>query len=171
MVTAKAVPSGALYIDLYAADGMVQHLRRNMVPNTGRTTDVPVTAMVSGPPGTRLLIAIAVSSPLNLALRPAQESAATYLPALQRELDRLAPDASPPRAEIAILAVTAPPPTLPPPTPLSSPPARESPPRPAQPRVAGRGGDSRCAAIIERVQLGEGLSSTDREILQTSCGR
>ncbi|HYZ22118.1 MAG TPA: caspase family protein [Rhodopila sp.] len=163
MATVRNVPPGALYMDLYAADGSVQHLRRNVVPDTKGGTDVPVTAIVSGPPGPRLLVVISVPAALNLAQRPAQESMAAYLPALWREMDNVVAGDPPPRAEVATLSVIA-----------GAPPSPPSPPRePAvrpQPHVAGRN-DARCAAIIERVQLGEGLSSADREVLQTVCGR
>jgi hypothetical protein len=163
MATVRGVPPGALYMDLYAPDGSVQHLRRNVIPDAKAGTDVPVAAVVSGPPGPRLLVVISVPTALNLAQRPAQESMAAYLPALWREMDHVAPVDPPPRAEVATLSVI---------TGLSpSPPApSREPAMRTQSHIPARN-DARCAAITERVQLGEGLSSADREVLQTQCGR
>jgi hypothetical protein len=160
-VTVQALAGGALYVDLYAADGSVQHLRRGPVAGGSGVVAVPIAAPISGSSGQRLLIAITTPAPFDLAQRPANESGAAYLPALQRELAGLTPGAPEPRAELATLSVVgaARPSTLVP----RQPPALPSPVR--TPHVVS----PRCAAIVERVQLGEALSDADRTLLQTDC--
>ena len=163
VVTAEAIPSGALYVDLYAADGSVVHLRRGTVPDAPAATDVTTTAAASGTPGQRLVVAITTPALLNLGQRPATESETAYLPALQHELARLKASAFDPRAEVATLSIIA----------ASRPIAISSrPPLPAS--TAGRApnpSDPRCQNIVERVTLGATLSDADRVILRTSCGR
>jgi hypothetical protein len=158
-INAQVIPNGWLYIDLYAADGSVQHLRRGAVP---RGTDVTVAAPASGPPGQRLLIAIATAEPLDLAQRPASESDTAYLPAVQRELNRMASSAAESRAEVATLSIIA-----------STHPVASAP-RPARTAAGASNapslGNSQCRDIRERVQLGETLSYADRTVLRTTCG-
>jgi hypothetical protein len=163
VVAAEAIPRGALYVDLYAADGSVVHLRRGTVPDTPAASDVTTTAAAPGPPGQRLLVAITTPVPFNLGQRPATESETAYLPALQHELARLKASSVEPRAEVATLSVIA----------ASRPIAASSrPPPPAS--TASRApnpSDPRCQNIVERVTLGGALSDADRMILRTSCGR
>jgi hypothetical protein len=159
VIAAETIPGGALYVDLYAANGSVQHLHRDVVHGGPSEIDVPVAASASGPPGQRLLAVIATPIPLNLAQRPANETQAAYLPALQRELARLAAASVEPRAEVATLSIIA-----------GARPA--APPRTPNVATSGRPanlGNPRCHDIIARVTLGESLSDDERSILRTSC--
>ncbi|MFL5286600.1 MAG: hypothetical protein ACJ8AW_37910, partial [Rhodopila sp.] len=143
VISAEAIPGGALYLDLYAADGSVQHLHRGPVPGT--RAEVAVTAAAPGPPGQRLLVAIATAAPLALPQRPANENEAAYLPALQHELARLGAAAVELRAEVATLSIIA----------ASRPIAVPS--RPPVSSAASRPpvqGNPRCQDIVARVTLG-----------------
>jgi len=106
-VSVDAVSEGAIYLDLFAADGSVHHLVRRTVPSGGGG-DMHLTAAAPNPPGQRLLVAIATSAPLNLMQRPVNENAEVYLAALQNELARGSADGPEPRVEIAIVSVVAP---------------------------------------------------------------
>ena len=159
-LTVAAVVDGALYIDLFAADGSVQHLLRRIVPPGSNGSDVAVAALVTGPPGQGLLVAFATPVPLNLQQRPATENASAYLPVLRGELARKAPGGSEPRAEIAMVSI------IPGPRPA----AVATMPASTRSRLPGLN-DARCADILARFQLGEALSDADRSVLQSSCGR
>jgi len=96
-------------------------------------------------------LAITTPAPLDPAQRPAKAS--------QRELAHAWPSATEPRAKAAMQsaqAVTRPPTTAP----LAS----------AHSRTPGLN-EVQCADILQRVQLGEGLSNSDRSLLQSSCRR
>ena len=161
-VSAQEVPNGALYVDLYSADGSVQHLRRGPLPRGPGASNVPFVVSGSGSPGLRLMVVIATPSQLNLERRPTLESDADYLPALQDALAKLGLNDFVARAEIATLTIEAAPPSaqLPPLRPIPSPHSR-------LPNAT----DTRCGNIIAQVQLGVSLSDADQKILQTSCGR
>jgi hypothetical protein len=143
-----------LYVDLYAADGSVRHLRRGVVPANTAESEVTITASAAGPPGQHLLVAITTAAPLNLAQRPVSESETAYLPVLQRELARAG--AGDRRADIATLSVIA----------ASRPVAV-----PSRPASEANRMPARCQDIVARVALGDTLSDGDRTILRTSCGR
>jgi hypothetical protein len=156
-VTIQAAGDEALYVDLYTADGAVQHLFRRSIHDSRGGADVSASAIAAGPPGQRLLVAIAGITPLNLAQRPPTENGATYLLALQREMDRVDSDAIRLRAEIALLSFVA-----------KLPQIRQAPVVPASPRIPNLNA-ARCADIVGRVQLGEALSDADRSVLRTAC--
>ena len=101
VITSEAIPGGALYVDLYAADGTVLHLRRGKVSDKLADNHLTIAATAPGPAGKRLLVAITTAVPLNLARRPTIESETTYLPVLQHELARLGDASVGPRAEVA----------------------------------------------------------------------
>jgi hypothetical protein len=162
-VAAETIPHGALYVDLYAADGSVQHLRRGTVAGIPAGTDVTIAAAASGPPGQRLLVAITTAAPLNLEQRPATESETAYLPALQRELARMGGTSAGPQAEVATLSIVA----APRPVAVSS----QPPPTPSAASRAANPSNPRCEDIVARVRLGETLSDADRATLRTGCGR
>jgi hypothetical protein len=156
----RPVADGALYVDLFAADGSVQHLRHGPVGRNQDGANVPVTALVSGSPGVHLLVALATPAPLALDRRPVNERDTDYLPALRRELGLLGQEAPEVRAEAIPLTIAA----------AARPPSVAPVAAAAKTRVSGRN-DARCADITAQVQLGVGLSEADRLILQTSCGR
>ena len=161
-IMAETIPGGTLYVDLYAADGSVQHLRRGPVLTSSTDTDVSIPATATGPSGQRLLVAITTTLPLNLGQHPSTENEAAYLPALQHELARLGATSVELRAEIATLSVIA----ASRPITVSSRPA----PTPAISSHPLNASNPRCQDIVTRVILGEALSEVDRTILRTSCG-
>jgi hypothetical protein len=162
-ITARAVPDGALYIDLYVGDGTVQHLRRGPILRAATGDDVQVSARAFGPPGQRLLVAIATPSPLDVGQRPTRESETTYLPALERELAHIAPGESTLAADVATVSIV----------PAVRPIVAGAAPLPAAsaPIRATSVGDARCQGIVEHIQLGEALSDADRAIFRSRCGR
>lgn len=156
----QGVPDGALYVDLYSAEGMVQHLQRGHFARSADGNDVSVTAPASGPAGLRLLVAMSTPSPLDLEKRPTSESDADYLPALRQELAHLTPGAREPIGEVFPLFIMAAPRP-----PAAAPIASE------HVRLPGPPNGPRCADIVARVQLGQDMSDADRKVLQTACGR
>jgi hypothetical protein len=158
VVNVQSVPDGALYADLYSADGSVQHLHRGYFLRSRGATDVPITGTVSGSPGPSLLVVMAAPASLDLESRPTRERDADYLTALQHALTRLAAGVPEPRADVVLLSIVA----------AARPPAAP-PVASARNRVPGPV-DARCANIVAQVALGEGLSEADRKVLQTSCG-
>jgi hypothetical protein len=162
-ISVDAIPGGALYVDLYGADGSVQHLRRGTVSPNPAEADVTVAAVAAGTPGQRLLVAITTAVPLNLGQHPPTEHETSYLPQLQHELARLGATSAELRAEVATLSFIA----ASRPVPVA---VRPAPAPTITPRAPG-GSNPRCQDIVTRVILGEALSETDRAILRTSCGR
>ena len=139
------------YVDLYAPDGTVRH-----VVSGSRAPD-----MVGGPApgrdGARLLVAIIAPELLPLGPRPAVERADVYLaalrPALQTAQARQGAELI--RAEVALFSVR-----------------RAATPATA-PRAVAPAPDSRparCGDLVQRFQLGEPLSPTDRATLSARCG-
>jgi hypothetical protein len=155
VINVQSAPDGALYADLYSAEGSVQHLHRGYFPPSRGAVDAPIVGTVLGAPGLRLLVVMATPSPLNLEKRPTSESDTGYLAVLHRVLATLSPSASAEVVPVSIVAATRPPVA----TPVTS----------AHARISNVN-DSRCADIIAQVQLGLDLSDADRKILQTSCG-
>ena len=162
-IAAEPSGDGLLYVDLFAPDGSVQHLQRGYVKGNGAGGEVTLGAFASGPPGQRLMTAIVSAVPLDLAERPANESAVWYLPALQHELARLTAESTKLRAEVATFSFIA----AARPVAVSSRPM-PSPPSPSRPQAVS---NPRCQDIVSRVILGESLSDADRTLLRTSCGR
>jgi hypothetical protein len=150
-IVVRGAPAGALIADVYARNGTVTHLLRRNVPHGG---DVTIDAPAQGPPGSRLLVAIATPALPDLTRRPDTENASVYLPYLQHELSRAAGDGSSVRAEVALLSVA--------PAPVPPPEA-----------VRSRGpalNPAKCSDIVSRFQLGEAVSDAERTFLRTSCG-
>lgn len=151
-VTVRGVPAGTLYVDLFAADGSVRHLPRQIVPHGSAGGDVDVTAPAPGPPGRYLLVAFALPGNMTLPERAANLGASDYVDALRREAARTPVDGAEAHADVAMVSIV---------------PARAA----AQPsplRLPNLNAQ-RCADIVARVQLGEALSDADRTVLQTSC--
>ena len=147
-----------LYVDLYEADGWVHHVLHRGLAG-GSAGDVEDMTAVEAA-GQYLVVAIATPTPLAGAQRSPRERGETYLPVLKRELSRMAStSAGSVRAEIAVVAALARP---------AAPPPRPSPAVAAIPRAPSLNA-SRCADIVARAQLGEGLSDADRAALRTSC--
>jgi eukaryotic-like serine/threonine-protein kinase len=150
-IAVRGVPAGALIADLYAGNGTVYHLLHRNIPHGGELT---IDSPAPGPPGSRLLVAIATPGLPDLTRRPEVENARVYLPYLQHELSRAAADGSSVRAEVALLSVA--PAPVPPPEALRS-----------------RGpalNPAKCSDIVSRFQLGEAVSDAERAFLRTSCG-
>ena len=148
-----------LYVDLYEADGWVHHVLHRGLAGGGIGDVEDMTAVEA--PGQYLVVAIAAPTSLVTAQRSPRERGETYLPVLKRELARIASmSAGLVRAEITVLTALARQPATPSPRP---PPAVAAIPR------APSLNASRCADIVARAQLGEGLSDADRAALRTSC--
>lgn len=142
-------PLGAVIrLDAYQADGTVEHL---FVPPFAAGADEARTsiARMAGSPGPRLLAMVTTHAALDLGPRPPVERAEPYLEALRRAL---ATDDSA-RADLASM-------TLRPPAPV---------PAAARPAFVAPARSSRCAAIVERAQLGDAPSEGDRAFLQSQC--
>jgi uncharacterized caspase-like protein len=96
-------------------------------------------------------LAITTLAPLDPAHRPATAS--------RHEPEHAVPSATEPRAKAALLSAQA----------VARPPAT-TPTVSAHPRIPSLN-EAQCADILQRVQLGEGLSNSDRLLLQNSCRR
>ncbi len=132
-----------LAVDMYQADGSVRHVLR-----PGPAARLPLQWTAIAPPGSRLLVAIAATAPLDLGQRPETEKAEDYLAALQSALQRAAP---PPAVDLAIVMVRA------------ADQSTNKAPRPASLR------SEKCANIVSRAQLGETLSDAELTALRTDC--
>lgn len=142
-VTLRNVAGAAITLDLFRPDGMVNHLRLQATTNAN-----DIRRLFARSPGTipgpRLLTALISPTPLNIGRRPKIERTEQYLPALRSALQTAANV----RADIATFewapattSAKATPPTRPP----------------------------RCAAILERTQLGEPLMDDDRTFMRANC--
>ncbi len=108
-ISLRGTANATRLIDIYGDDKMVRH-----VPRPGATAEW--TAV--GPPGRRLLVALAVPATFNLERRPEAEDTAAYLTFLRSQFDRLASaGADAPLADLALFEVSAPAPPPPPPGP------------------------------------------------------
>jgi hypothetical protein len=132
-------PSPVLLLDLYQNDGTVRHLR---------TSNRHAEWIAKGPPGPRLLVAIASPDPLYAGMRPEVENGRDYLTVLQPRLDSTGSSV---KANLAIVTVY--------PAPAA---VMRAPQRPAQ-------SSARCANIVSRAQLGETLSDEELAALRTEC--
>jgi Caspase domain len=155
---ALRVPKGqVLRLDLYRQGEVVEHLFHHFERREG---DVAWLVAVARKPltGERLLAVIAPPALLGLAGRPAEEPSGPFLAALGDVL-KTAPDGV--RADVALLEAR-------PPAPVANP---ERPrPAPVSPVVARPGGrPARCGAILQRAQLGEGMSESDRAFMREAC--
>lgn len=100
-----------LYLDMYSADGSVAHVlpsqwetNHRLVPGQVKRVGENEEWRVEAPFGVEFMVAIAVPEPLDFgAARDVVENTASYLPALQAALDRVAA-VSPPGAIVANLA-------------------------------------------------------------------
>ena len=137
--------TGALRVDVYQ-DDTVRHIQTRVV--NGHVS-IPPEALSS--PGPRLVTAISSPAPLPLSARPGLEPAGPYLEALREALAGAGP------VEASIMLLDVQPPTS---RPAASRPATLKPPATA---TAPQG---RCAAVLERAQLGEALSEADRTTLR-----
>jgi hypothetical protein len=134
-------------LDMFHPDGSVTHL-----VTARQGGEVRASESAAGPIGSRLLVGLATPVPLGLAPRPAKEPAGPYLKELRDALSHAQElSTAPILAGLTTIEVR------------SSPSAASGAPRPPQTS------SGRCAAILERLQLGEVLSNADRTILQTDC--
>lgn len=142
---ATALP--VVYLDLYQADGSVRHLLRPSA--SGIAGKLPVEWIATPPSGSRLVLAIGATRPLELGSRPETEKTADYLAALQPRLQGAA-------ADLAMVQVQVP--------------VRSAEPvaKVVQPRPSGVRSD-KCANIVSRAQLGETLSNAEIAALRTEC--
>jgi hypothetical protein len=155
---ALRVPKGqVLRLDLYRQGEVVEHLPHHFERREG---DVAWLVAVARKPltGERLLAVVAPPASLGLTGRPAEEPSGPFLAVLGDAL-KTAPDGV--RADVALLEGR-------PPMPVATP--ERAKPAPVSPVVARPGGrPSRCGAILQRAQLGEGMSEADRAFLRESC--
>ena len=166
-------PDGAsfLTIDVYDTAGTVRHLApragtRALRIGAGRKLrlgergDGPL----APPRGQHLLVVIASPQPLALGERKATEPAGEYLGALHGAIEqaRSAAGTAPIVADVAFFETAAGVP------PVESNDKRRKPPA-SSTTTPGEPQPSRCADILERVQLGERITDADRAILQRSC--
>jgi hypothetical protein len=154
-----------LTIDLYELDGTVRHLAAGAsrpVNVNGRKLQLGERGEwpITGPPGQRLVVAIASAKPLDLGQRKASEPAAEYLAALRSALARAAsaqPD--PLIADVTLFETRA-----------AAKPVQASDRRRETPSTTPAEPQSQpCGNILERAQLGETLSDADRAVLQSRC--
>jgi serine/threonine protein kinase len=131
--------SPVLLVDLFQTDGTVRHLR---------TSHEHAQWTATGPPGSRLLTAIASASPLYAGNRPEVEKIRDYLALLRPHLTSPDPSIA---ANLAIVTVSP-----------ASPAVMKTPQRPAR-------SSARCANIVSRAQLGETLSDAELAALRTEC--
>jgi hypothetical protein len=75
----------ALVVDVYQDDGTVHHLSHPVHSSTPGRFHAEWTA--AGEPGSRLIVAIASETPLELGTRPEVEPATAYLETLRARLD------------------------------------------------------------------------------------
>jgi hypothetical protein len=147
--------------DLYRPDGTVVHHSYRPAPDADARRSFPLEGAPDGP---RLLVAMISARKLDaLASRPKVEPTGPYLDALRQALQA----GPPPQADIALFEqrgaaqpVNVASPAPPPPPPIRSP-AQAQAPRPPQ--------GTRCAAIMERAQLGDSVSDSDRAYLRVQC--
>ena len=142
---ATALP--VVYVDLYQADGSVRHLLRPSA--SGIAGKLPVEWIATPPSGSRLVLAIGATRPLDLGGRPETEKTADYLAALQPRLQGAAADLAMVQVQVPVRA--------------AEPVAKV-----VQPRPSGVRSD-KCANIVSRAQLGETLSDAELAALRTEC--
>jgi hypothetical protein len=139
----------AVRLDMYQPDGFVTHLRLTQHGGSARGEE-----SMTAPFGPRLLIALSTPAPLDLDARPSKEPADGFLRALGDALRGVADDEHPlVSAGIAVIDVR--------------PPAAGGPATTA--KAAGRSLSPRCAAILQRLQLGETISNAERAALDAEC--
>jgi protein kinase-like protein len=132
-------PAPVLLLDLYQNDGTVRHLR---------TSNRRAEWIAKGPPGPRVLVAIASAEPLFAGTRPEIENSRDYLAVLRPRLDSTGSSVM---ANLAIVTVYPAPPAV-----------MRAPQRPAA-------SSARCANIVSRAQLGETLTDEELAALRTEC--
>ena len=143
-VTLSTHETGSVQLDIFLPDGTVRHAATRETNGPARM-DIALTNPQAD--GKRVVLALAGDLPASLTTRPRGEPAAAYLAILGPALA----SASGVRADLAVFDQRA---ALPNPLPgLPAPP-----PRPG-----------RCTAVLERAQLGETLSETDRAYLRANC--
>ncbi len=142
---ATALP--IVYVDLYQADGSVRHLLRPSA--SGIAGKLPVEWIATSPSGSRLVLAIGATRPLELGSRPEIEKTADYLAALQPRLPGAAADLAMVQVQVLV---------------RSTEPVAKA----VQPRPSGVRSD-KCANIVSRAQLGETLSNAELAALRTEC--
>jgi hypothetical protein len=140
-----------LTADLFSAGDAVEHIVAAPEPGAER-----LLSMAAPASGSRVLTVVLSSTPLEIASGAANKGAGAYLAAL-RDAVLAAPDAL---ADMAAFDIH---PARPLAAPVLAAPALASPATPRAPR------NPRCAGILERAQLGEPLSDTDRATLRADC--
>jgi hypothetical protein len=135
-----------IQLDVFQAGGTVQHLSPRLMDRTGDDARYAVALPKLGA-GQYVLAAMAADTPFAPGARPAAEPTAPYLVALRAAISGRSV-----RADLMVFEV---PPTARPP---AVPVAAASPARPP-----------RCSAILERAQLGEPVSDSDRAFLRGAC--
>jgi hypothetical protein len=142
-----------ILLDAYQPDGTVEHMA---IPNErmGQADLHLSVPRLAGKPGPRLLASILAAGPIDLSGRAKIERADFYLAALTRALA----SASEVRSDLAMITLKAPAPAAPSAAVPSATPRSQPPSRPP-----------RCSAIMEREQLGEPPSESDRAFLQSAC--
>jgi hypothetical protein len=157
-VTLRHAGAGSPRLDVFQADGTVLH---PAIHRTDRDGDVTATLTMPTPlgAGAHVLSAIVTPEPIAMEPRPPSERADVYLAALTHGRGLFTDAAA---ADLTVFEVTA---TAPPAPPRVRPatPAAVASTVPARPSRSPR-----CAAILERAQLGD-VSDADRAFLQASC--
>ena len=156
-VTLRHAGAGSLRLDVFQADGTVLH---PAIHRTDRDGDVTATLTMPASLGAGAHVLTAIVTPEVIATdATASESTSAYLAALTKGRGTLSEAAF---ADLTVFEVTA---TAPPAPPRVRPatPAAVASTVPARPSRSPR-----CAAILERAQLGD-VSDADRAFLQASC--
>ena len=174
-------PGTPLALDVFQPDGMVQHLIVRTREAEGNATRVIASFPRLPMPGTLVFAVLTAAASAGVERAPVEWTDA-YLASLRNALakgtglDLAVFDSRVPasgRLPVANAPVQARPVTAVLPRPVAAHPANARPigARPAQaiaaPHPAGR--PPRCGAILERAQLGEGLSEGDRAFLRAAC--
>jgi hypothetical protein len=150
-VALQGAAGQAIALDLFGADGMVQHVPVRPVATGNGNVRVSIPQPGGSPPGPRLLTALVSPTSLELGNRPSVEPAGSYLAAL-RPLLQAEPAV---RTDVATYELRAA--------------AVTAAAAPAQPVAVSPARSARCATILEKAQLGETLSDAERARLRAEC--
>jgi Caspase domain len=143
----------AIAIDVFRPGNTVQHVPLQAALTEGGDVRVSIAPADMPRSGGGLLVAVLSPARLALGTRPRTERASAYRAALQQALLQSGGQL---RADMALFDVQAAP--VPTPLPAAAPQAVRPPARPP-----------RCKGILERAQLGEDISDSDRAFLRTAC--
>ena len=148
---ARAPVRFPLRFDIFRPDGTVQHLAVRSWAGEGGERRFQAALAARPAAGSRLLVALAGTEALKLADRPRSEPTGLYLASLRDALR-----SAEVKADVALFEQRAVPVTK---VPVTT--------RPAAAPVPAL--SPRCAAVLQRAQLGEAMSDSDRAFVRAQC--